>query len=206
LVGCALLLSVAGHALRFFQLEGLAIAVAAPGVCLLWGQDAARRLWRANLLLLFMIPLPGTFVDTMLVPLKRSLCEIVVWLLALAGYPIALSGVVISIGFHQIQVADACSGLWSMISLGVVGLLYELLMPLSARRASILFLLSIAPVALLTNFLRVMTLVLVVHHFGASAEARVHDGAAAAELGLSLVLFMLVRRLIERLFGKRSTT
>jgi exosortase/archaeosortase family protein len=79
-----------------------------------------------------------------------------------------------------------------------------MLMPLSSRRASILFLLMIGPVALLTNFLRVMTLVLVVHHFGTAAEARVHDSAAAAELALSLVLFLLVRRVIEKLFGKHA--
>lgn len=197
----ALLLGAIGQAVRFLQLEGLAIAVAGPGLCLAWGATAPRRLWRANLLLLAAIPLPGSFADALLVPLKRMLSEAVVTLLGMIGYPVALNGVIISIGFHQLQVADACSGLWSMIALVVIGLLYELLMRSSRKRVSVLFLLMIAPVALLTNFLRVLALVLIVHHFGTAAEAVVHDAAALLELVLSLGLFSLTHLVLERLFG-----
>ena len=44
--------------------------------------------------------------------------------LSLFGYPIARDGVVLTIGAYSLLIADACSGLNSMVALSGIGLLY----------------------------------------------------------------------------------
>ncbi|NIJ08066.1 exosortase [Sphingomonas vulcanisoli] len=195
---------VLGRAGAFYQLEGLAVPLIALGLTLVLGGAAAlRRMALINILLLAVVPLPGSLADAVLVPLKEFITRGVVELLARLGYPVAVNGVVISIGFVELQIADACSGLWSMVSLVAIGLLYLFFLPCSTRRASLLFLLAVVPLALFTNFIRVLSLVLIAYHGGTAREAQVHDAAAYLEVALSLLLFALAHAAIERLAGRR---
>jgi hypothetical protein len=68
--------------------------------------------------------LAGATLDVVLIPLKYYVSYIVEELLYMAGYPIARAGVVLNIGSYQLLIANACSGLNSMIALTSIGLLY----------------------------------------------------------------------------------
>ena len=200
-----LLSALIGRSVAFVQLEGLALPLIAAGLTLLWaGMKAIRKLWPVNLLLLATIPLPGSVADSVLVPLKAWVSIAVVSVLGHLGYPVALNGVIISIGFYQLQVADACSGLWSLVSLISVGLIYLFFVGSSRRLVSILFILLIPVIAFGTNFLRVTALVLTVNSFGVSAEQNLHDSAAYLEVVLSLLLFAAAHGLLERLLGAKK--
>ena len=92
------------------------------------GPAALRVAWFPLFYFVFMIPLPGMLVDAITGPLKQWISVIVVELLYPVGYPIARTGVVLTIGQYQMLVADACSGLHSMYSLSALGTLFMYIM------------------------------------------------------------------------------
>lgn len=184
-----LLLYVVGRSQDIKLLEAASlIPVLAGALLMVQGTQALRALWFPLLYLGFMIPLPGILVDLLTGPLKIWVAEIVETLLYHAGYPIARIGVVLAVGQYQLQVADACSGLQSMISLAALGLFY---MHLAGRQGWLhngLLLASILPFALLANITRVLILVLVTYHFGDAAGQSFLHGFSGVVLMLAALL------------------
>lgn len=130
------------------------------------GWEGLRALWFPLIFIVFLVPLPGFFVDALTVPLKQHVSEIAEQLLYAAGYPIARNGVVLIVGQYQLLVADACSGLNSMFSLSALGLVYLRLMRYRSWLHNGLIIASILPIAFGANIVRVMILVLVTYHLG----------------------------------------
>src|SRR5678815_5742182 len=98
--------------------------IVAAILLMLKGPAAIRVAWFALFYFIFMIPLPGPFVDAVTGPLKQWISAIVVELLYGLGYPIARTGVMLSIGQYQLELANACSGIHSMYSLSALGTLF----------------------------------------------------------------------------------
>lgn len=157
------------------------------------GFRSVRALWFALFFLLFIIPLPGIIVDAATGPLKQYISVIAEHVLYAAGYPIARSGVTLTVGQYQLLVADACSGLHSMFSLSAMGLLYLYLMQHTSRARNLLIMAAILPIAFVANVIRVMVLILVTYHMGDEAGQGFLHGFAGIMLfviGL-LCLFLL---------------
>jgi exosortase B len=141
--------------------------------------------------LFFLVPLPGNFIDSMTGTLKQVVSNVAENLLYWTGYPVARSGVMLSIGPYQLLVADACSGLKSMFSLSALGLLYVYLMQYKDWTRNTFLMLCLLPIAFVANVIRVMILILVTFHFGDSAgQGFVHD---AAGIVLFLIAILLLR-------------
>ncbi|MBN8767657.1 MAG: exosortase B [Thiobacillus sp.] len=156
------------------------------------GAKAARALWFALLFLVFMIPLPGFIVDAATGPLKQYISIIAEQVLYAAGYPIARSGVMLTVGPYQLLVADACSGLHSMFSLSAMGLLYLYLMQRSSVTRNLIIMAAILPIAFVANVVRVMVLVLVTYHLGDEAGQGFLHGFAGIMLFIIGLLFLFV--------------
>ena len=154
------------------------------------GASAARALWFALFFLLFMIPLPGFFVDAATGPLKQYISVIAEQILYATGYPIARSGVVLTIGQYQLLVADACSGLHSMFSLSAMGLLYLYLMQRTSLARNLIIMAAIIPIAFVANIVRVMVLILVTYHLGDEAGQGFLHGFAGIMLFVIGLLFL----------------
>jgi len=200
-----LLVYIMGRSQAFLQLEGVGlIVVTFAAILLAGGVRTVGTLSYVTLLLLFVVPVPGTLVDTVLVPLKMALANTIVDFLAMFGYPIAKHGVVISIGFDQLQVADACAGLRSILSLTAISLLFIYFIKSSSRMASFLLVLATPFIALFANFFRVIALVLVTYHFGADAGANVHDYAAYIEVVVAVLSVLACHSLLEAVSGART--
>ena len=84
---------------------------------MLLGRRALRTLIFPIAFTVFVIPVPGTLLDQLLLPLKQLVSAIVDNGLHAVGYPIARNGVVLMIGQYDLLIADACSGLNSMVAL-----------------------------------------------------------------------------------------
>lgn len=156
------------------------------------GMRAARALWFALFFLLFMIPLPGFVVDAATGPLKQYISVIAEQVLYAAGYPIARSGVMLTVGQYQLLVADACSGLHSMFSLSAMGLLYLYLMQRTSVARNLVIMAAILPIAFAANIVRVMVLVLVTYHLGDEAGQGFLHGFAGIMLFVIGLLFLFV--------------
>jgi exosortase len=122
--------------------------------------------------------------------LKAVISDWVTRLLYALGYPIAQNGVVIMIGPYQLLVKDACAGMNSIFALSAIGIIYLYIMEYSSRARNLILLLSIIPITVAANFLRVLTLVLVAFHQGsASVEGWIHDATGFA---LFIVAFAII--------------
>ena len=116
--------------------------------------------------------------------MKGLIANIVESILYAFGYPIARSGVILSIGQYQLQVADACSGLHSMFSLSALGTLFMYIMGRPSRLHNLVMLASILPIAFIANVIRVIALVLVTYYLGDEAGQGFLHGAAGMVLML----------------------
>ncbi len=191
LVALGLLMFALGRA---HEVIILAIAAQIPvltGLLLITrGVTALRALWFPLLFLVFMIPLPGFIVDGATGPLKLYVSEVAEQVLYLLQYPVARTGVTITIGNYQLLVADACSGLHSMFSLSAVGLLYVHLMKHRSWTRNGILIASILPIAFAANCVRVVVLALITYHHGeAAGQGLAHDLASPTLFTLA-VLFM----------------
>jgi exosortase B len=169
------------------------------GVLLLFkGTSVLRLAWFPLVYFIFMIPLPGMFIDAVTGSLKGWISNIVEAILYFLGFPIARSGVILSIGPYQLQVADACSGLNSMFSLSALGTLFMYIMGRKSRAHVVAMLLSILPIAFAANIVRVITLVLVTFYLGDEAGQGFLHGAAGMLLMLvALMLFFMLDKLLD---------
>ena len=174
--------------------------VVAGALLLMRGTSALRLAWFPLIYFVFMIPLPGIVVDAITGSLKGLIANIVESLLYTAGYPIARSGVILSIGPYQLQVADACSGLHSMFSLSALGTLF---MYIAGRKRKLhlgIMLAAILPIAFVANIIRVMALVLITYYWGDEAGQGFLHGAAGMVLMLvALAGLFALDRLLDRL-------
>jgi len=171
---------------------GSQIPVILGALLITLGTRAARALWFALFFLIFMIPLPGFIVDAATGPLKQYISVIAEHVLYAAGYPIARSGVMLTVGPYQLLVADACSGLHSMFSLSAMGLLYLYLMQRTSIMRNLIIMAAILPIAFAANVVRVMVLVLVTYHLGDEAGQGFLHGFAGIMLFVIGLLFLFV--------------
>jgi len=163
--------------LPLFEVASM-VPVIAGAALAIGGWPALRRFAFALLFLAFLIPLPGFIVEAATGPLKQFVSAIVAILLGALGYPVERSGVVLDLGGHEMLVADACSGMNSIVSLTALTLLYVHLTGPSTARRWIVLLASVVPIAIAANVLRVLALVLVAYHFGDdAAQGVVHTAA-----------------------------
>lgn len=171
---------------------GSQIPVMLGALLITLGTKAARALWFALFFLVFMIPLPGFIVDAATGPLKQYISIIAEQVLYAAGYPIARSGVTLTVGPYQLLVADACSGLHSMFSLSAMGLLYLYLMQRTSIARNLIIMAAILPIAFVANVVRVMVLVLITYHLGDEAGQGFLHGFAGIMLFIIGLLFLFV--------------
>lgn len=169
------------------------------------GWPALRAFWFAIFFIIFMLPLPGFFVDALTGPLKQHVSEITEQLLYAAGYPIARNGVMLTIGQYQLLVADACSGLHSMFSLSALGLLFMYLTARTSLLHNAIMLASILPIAFAANTIRVIVLLLITYYFGDEAgQGFLHGAAGIVLLLVALIVLLLLDGVLARAFKPRN--
>lgn len=196
-----------GRAYGFLVLEVGAVYVAGVAIAYSFiGWRMLRKLWFPILYLGFAVPLPGWLLDSITLPLKYLVSDIVTSLLQAVGYPIVQVGVTLYIAQYQLLVEDACAGLNSIISLTAIGLFYIYLFHNASWRYALLLVALVLPIAIVANVIRVIILVLITYYFGDEmAQGYLHDTAGIVTFVSALLLIFLidglltpVRRLLTR--------
>lgn len=170
---------------------GSIIWVLAIVIFLMKGIGAVKALWFPLFFMLFMIPLPGTLVDALTMPMKMAVSYVVEHALFKMNYPIARSGVILQIGQYKLMVADACAGLHTLFSLEALGLLYLNLVRYSGYIRNVTLAILIIPISFTANVIRVLTLSLITYHFGDDAGQGFVHGFAGAVLFFA-ALFLII--------------
>jgi exosortase len=176
----------------------------------LWLVGGARLLRRMSLpLVVFMLaaPLPGHVLAAMTGSLKSWVSMVAEWVLYEVGYPIARQGVTLSIGQYRLLVADACSGMNSLMSLVATGIFYIDVSGPRANWQTALLGAAILPLAVLANIVRVIVLMLVTFHLGdAAGQGFLHELSGFVMFLLAVAALFAIDRLLRRFRGARPST
>jgi exosortase len=153
------------------------------------------RLLRFPLLLFTLaIPLPALVFNEIAFPLQLLASRIGVAMLSLGGFPVLREGNVIVLQNATLEVAEACSGVRSLISVLTLALVYG---SVTAQRmpVRIAILTAAVPVVLLSNGLRVAGAGVVAQLYGApAATGFLHTFSGWVFFGASVALLLAVER------------
>lgn len=181
------------------------ILVLAAALLITKGWQALRLMAFPLFFMIFMVPLPSIFVQTVTVPLKMLVSFSAEAILYRFDYPVARTGVVISVGQYQLLVADACAGLNSMFTLEALGLLYMNIMKYTSVARNVTLAVLIIPISFCANVVRVMILILVTYHFGDEAgQGFVHGFAGMVLFVVALTLILTVDAILGWIFKQRA--
>lgn len=196
---------VFGRAFDFVTLE--AGGLYGAGVALLYsrfGLAGLRSAWFPIAYLLFAVPAPHAVLDAVTAPLKHFVTYVATSGLGLLGWPVARQGVTIVVGQYQLFVADACSGLNSLVGLTAISLLYVYLMRGSSVAYTALLAVLVIPVAIAANIIRVSLLVIITYLFGDEVgQSFVHFAAGLVLFSSALLLIFALDRALQALFFKQ---
>lgn len=202
----ALLLYMIGRSQQIMPFEiGSFIWMLAAILLIKYGSSALKPMWFPLFFLLFMIPLPGTVVIMLTMPMKMAVSYVTENILFWAGYPVARNGVILQIGQYQLLVADACAGLQTLLTLEALGLFYlnAIHHPSAFRNVTLAIL--IVPISFVANVIRVITLTLITFYFGEAAGQGFLHGFAGIALFLSaLILILSMDTLLQFIVKKRA--
>jgi exosortase len=172
---------------------------------MLFGGALIRSVWFPLLYLALTLPPPDSVVAAVTQPIKIAISEWAVSLLYALGYPIASSGVTIQIAQYELLVAAACAGLNSIISLGAICLFYGYLRHRSNLLAFVVIALSVIPIAVFSNFIRVIILILITYYLGeAAAQGFLHDFAGLTMFAVALLSVFVIDSIFTRLLHLRT--
>jgi len=206
LLGLALGIFILARITGILEIEAFAMYGAlVSGAYLVFGGLVIRAIWFPLLYLAFSLPPPDTVVTAVTQPIKIAISSWAVSVLHLLGYPVASSGVAIQIGQYQLLVAAACAGLNSIVTLTALCLFYVYLKHRSNVLALIVIAVAAIPVAVISNFVRVLALVLITYHFGdAAAQGFLHDFAGLLMFAVALLTIFGIDQLVSPLLVKRE--
>src|SRR5262249_28560135 len=142
-------------------------------------------------------PLPGYVVDDLLADLKQLVTRSAVAILYASGQPIHYEGNRIEIPGHVLFVADACSGLTSIVTLLPVACVIAYFLSRGVwRRVAVV--LGVVPLAMLVNILRVVATVKLVAAFGGgAAQGLLHESFGLATYAIGPALLLAVARCLR---------
>lgn len=206
LVGLCLCLFVVARITGILEIEAFAMyGGLVSGAYLLWGKRLLGAIWFPLVYLAFTLPPPDTVVAAVTQPIKIAISSAAVTVLHWAGYPVASSGVTIQIGQYELLVAAACAGLNSIITLTALCLFYVYLRHRSNPVAFAVIALAAIPVAVISNFVRVLALVLITYHMGdAAAQGFLHDFAGLLMFAVALFIIFGIDKLAAPVIARVS--
>jgi len=171
-------------------------------VLLVLGREVFRALAFPLLFLFLMIPLPRSLVNVVAFPLQLVATDIAVSALYLLEIPALREGNVIHLANAQLFVAEACSGLRSLMALLTLGVVFAYFFrQTTAERLVIVA--STLPIAIAVNAFRVAVTGVLAHAFGEEVlEGGLHEFWGAITFTLAFLLLLAEARLLSTLWPR----
>jgi exosortase len=148
--------------------------------------------------LLLMIPIPAIIFNQIAFPLQLLASRVGEVTLSAADIPVLREGNVLILANTTLEVAEACSGIRSLVSLLTLGIVFGYLSDQRAW-ARTLIALSTVPVAILANGARVAGTGIAAHRFGPeAAQGFLHEFSGIVVFAAAFAMLMLLQRLLAR--------
>jgi exosortase len=152
--------------------------------------------------LFLMVPIPAIIFNQITFPLQLLASHVASLVLPLAGVPVLREGNVINLPAMPLEVAEACSGIRSLMSLATLAIIYGSLMEKRTLIRVVLALASI-PIAVAANSLRIVGTGLLVQYWDPDkAEGFFHAFSGWLIFVVSLLMLFLLHRILLRLTGR----
>ena len=194
--------TVAARSMMVFSLMGL--------VLYNFGKYIFKKIRFPLLFMLFMIPIPVSIVGLFSLPLQRLASDISAALIRMASIPVYQEGNMLYFAQTQLEIAEACSGIHSMMAMLMLGTIFVYLTRMSLLGA-VLMIASAIPISMIANIARVTGTGILAHLYGAKvAKGFLHEfsGIAVFFLGLTLMwgCYLLFRNVLkhDNSFNKNS--
>ncbi len=148
--------------------------------------------------MLLMIPLPAIIFNKIAFPLQLLASHVGEYSVRSMDIPILREGNVLILANATLEVAEACSGIRSLISLITLGIVFGYFVDQRVWVRSIIAL-SAIPVAILANGLRVASAGVAAHNFGtAGVEGIFHEFSGWVVFVIAFMMMFLLQRLLQR--------
>ena len=200
LLGVSLFAFVAGIlGAELFLTRSSLIGVLAGTVLFVWGREHFRILLFPLAFLLFMIPLPAIVFNQIAFPLQLVASGLGETAIAAAGIPVLREGNVLQLPNITLEVVEACSGIRSLVSLLMLGVLLGYFAePRTPGRVVIA--LAAIPIAIVANATRVAGTGLASYWASpAAAEGFFHTFSGWLMFVVALIGLVVVQRIVARL-------
>lgn len=197
-IACALLqLIIASIGNEHFAARSSLVVLIAGMVLYLFGTEVFRMTRLPIFFLLFMVPLPYIVYNALAFPLKMFVSWFSVGILKTIGLPVVREGTIIMFPSITLEVADACSGLRSLVSILVLGTAYAFFLRMPPVKRWIMIFSSII-IAIAANALRVIATGILAGYIGASAaRGFFHEFAGMTVFAFALALLAGVGLLLR---------
>jgi len=149
-------------------------------------------------MLLLMIPIPAIIFNQIAFPLQLLASRFGESVLSAASIPVLREGNVLILANTTLEVAEACSGIRSLISLLTLGIVFGYF---TDRRVWVRTLIaaSTVPIAIVANGLRVAGTGIAAHHIGpAAAEGFFHEFSGWVVFVVAFGMLMVMQRAVAR--------
>jgi exosortase len=198
-VAVSLLVLLAGLAgAELFLTRISLIGVIGGSIWFLWGRAHLRLLAFPVLLLFLMVPLPAIIFNQIAFPLQLLASRAGEAALTLGGVPVLREGNVLELATTKLEVAQACSGIRSLISLLTLGILLGKLSEQPIMMRILLAILTV-PVAIAANAARVAGTGFAANWIGPeAAEGFFHAFSGWLVFVAAFALLLAAQRLIIR--------
>jgi exosortase len=206
LVALAIGVYAAGLLSGSATVQGVALVAAVTGgVLYLWGREHLRALAFPLAFLLFMVPLPASWLNPLIVDLQLRVSSAALDLLHAFDFTIAREGNVLLLpGDQSLFVSEACSGITSIVVLTPLAVALAYLSERSwARRVAIVA--AAVPAAMLGNLVRVLVTAVAANAYGVERATNntLHEFAGLLTFAFSCLLLIGVGPLLRLLSRAR---
>ncbi|WP_459825598.1 exosortase A [Desulfomicrobium salsuginis] len=185
-------------ATEYYTMRASLVVVIAGSTLYLLGWEVFRALLVPIAYLLLMVPLPYILYDAAAFPLKLFVTKVSVLALKFLGVVVWQEGNILMFPNVTLEVADACSGLRSIMSLLALGVAYAMVLH-SRTRDRVILVASTLPIAVFSNCLRVIATGVLAQYFGAAAaEGFFHEFAGLFVFAGAVVMFMALGAVLRR--------
>ena len=180
------------------------IVLAAGLVWTLLGRPILSAVKFVFFVLLLAIPWPGILLNQITFPLQLRASVLASSLLQMAQVPVLQDGNIIQLPAMQLEVAEACSGIRSLMSLFTVAVIYGYFLERKTWKRVVLALASV-PIAVAANVARIFGTGLCVQYWDPDkAKGFFHEFSGFVMFLVSLCLLYLVHSVMRLMTSKRS--
>lgn len=200
-IALSLFLFVAGSlGAEFFLSRVSLLGVLGGTVLFLFGWQRLRVVFFPLAFMLLMIPLPAIVFNKIAFPLQLLASNVGEASISSIGIPILREGNVLILANATLEVAEACSGIRSLVSLITLGLVFGYFVDRRFWMRAVLAL-SAIPVAIVTNGFRVASAGYAAYKMGpAGVEGVFHEFSGWLVFVVAFMLMFGLHRLLKRLF------